>query len=681
MPPLRLIITFLLITWVGFFKVEAKKSDFNATDSLLQDCIKHLDNYDNTKAFELMDEVDRLIPLETNRFTIADYYSVKSSLEGRRLNYEEQFGLLEKFNKQAIEIGDAEYIGNAFLGFASYYEHFSDFKKALPYFLKALDQFKKLNDEVRIAYLYNKLGLIYYADDDFLTAKNYFMASFVLFSRHKNELVVNEYWMQNALSNIGLCYKNLKLYRKSLSYLFMAYEFCKTAKFEKERPMSIIESNIGVVYGELNNFDKAIYYLKLGIKGSTDPKNEELNHGVESTIYLSAIYSKKGDFIEAERLLEEARVIIQNQNLNFPLVVYYEELAKLYYQKKDYKGAFLAKENYLRLNDSLERLDKKTIYGKQFLVHDLETQMMEIQILEKEKNLQTQEKMGFIGLAMASILIIFLVYRNLNKIRVQHQKLGDLNQLINEQKSKLSEANKHLEKLNQNKTYLLQSVAHDLRSPIGNIISLNGLLEAESEPDSEEIVFHKLIQNSCLLSLNIIEDILDQSMIERGKFQLKKTEADIQQLLEDSIKIIELRAHSKGIEIKRQYSQLPELLLDQDRIKRVFINILMNAIKFSPRNSVIEISEYVQSDRCIISIKDHGIGINDQMLSQIFDKNSNASREGTEKEGTIGIGLSITRSIVEGHNGIIRVESIPNSGSTFYIELPILDTNDAVLTF
>jgi signal transduction histidine kinase len=69
------------------------------------------------------------------------------------------------------------------------------------------------------------------------------------------------------------------------------------------------------------------------------------------------------------------------------------------------------------------------------------------------------------------------------------------------------------------------------------------------------------------------------------------------------------------------------------------------------------------------------------MLSQIFDRNSSASREGTEKEGTIGIGLSITRSIVEGHHGSIRVESIPNSGSTFYIELPILDTNDAVLTF
>ncbi|MBP7511088.1 MAG: tetratricopeptide repeat-containing sensor histidine kinase [Bacteroidia bacterium] len=644
-------------------------------DSMLQVCISHLDNHENEAAFSTMQEIDNLIPLERNAFTIADYYSIKSAIEGRKKNFTNQFELLEKFKEQVENLYSPDYLAKSLLGFASYYEQFGDFKQALPFFLKALDQYKTLNNEEQIAYLYNKLGLIYYQDDDYISAKNYFMAAFVLFSKHKNEKVTNAYWMQNTLTNIGLCYKNLKLYRKALTYYFIALEFCKNAPFKKERAICVIHSNIGVLYGDLKEYAKAFYHLKLGIEGCIDPKNEELNHGVESMIYLASLYRKRGMFNEAEKQLERAKELILKEKLNYPMLPYYLGLSHLFYQKKDFKQAYLYKEKYLYLNDSIDNIEKKSLYGKQFLTHELESQKMKNEILERENDYQNLEMRGIIGLVLIAIIFITFTYRNLLKVRIHNKELTLLNEQVLEQKSKLHTINRQLEKLNINKSYLMQSVAHDLRTPIGNVISLNGLLEAEAEEGTEEREFHHLIQNSCLLSLNIIEDILDQTMIENGKFQLRKQDANIIRLLDESVRILEFRAKAKSISIVKNYGQLPELHIDSDRIKRVFINILMNAIKFSPKGAKIEINEYVDSKKCIVSIKDEGIGINEQMLSQIFDKYSEASRPGTENEVTIGIGLSITRSIVEGHGGHIKVESKPNYGSTFYIELPILESN------
>jgi signal transduction histidine kinase len=673
--PIKTIGIFLFISLFSYVQGYSSNKQNSIVDSLLQVCIKHLDNQDNALAYALMGEIDNRIPLERNAFTIADYYSVKSSVESRKQNYENQFALLEKFSIQVENLYSPEYIAKSLLGFASYYEQFGDFKQALPYFLKALDQYKQLNDEVNIAYLYNKLGLIYYADGDFISAKNYFMAAFVLFSKHKNEEVTNAYWMQNSLSNIGLCYKNLRLYRKALSYYFIALEFCKTAPFKKERAISVIQSNIGVLYGDLKDYDKATNYLKKGISGCIDPKNGELNHGVESMIYLASLYRKMGNYKEASLQLEMAKKLIEKEKLNYPLIPYYLGLSELYYEKKDYNLAYQAKEKHLQLSDSIDRVEKKSLYGKQFLTHELEEQKMRNQILEKENNYQNLEMRLIIGLVLAAVVFIILIYRSLYKVRLHNRKLKVLNEQVTEQKSKLHQINTQLERININKSYLMQSVAHDLRTPIGNVISLNGLLEAEAEDGSEEREYHHLIQSSCLLSLNIIEDILDQSMLENGKFQLKKVDANIIKLLDESVRILEFRAKAKSISIIKNYGQLPELYIDAERIKRVFINILMNAIKFSPKGAKIEINEYLDDTRCIVSIKDEGIGINEHMLSQIFDKYTQASRPGTQNEGTIGIGLSITRSIIEDHGGNIKVESKPNYGSTFYIELPILESN------
>lgn len=135
--------------------------------------------------------------------------------------------------------------------------------------------------------------------------------------------------------------------------------------------------------------------------------------------------------------------------------------------------------------------------------------------------------------------------------------------------------------------------------------------------------------------------------------------------------MINFRLDPKNIKIKTKIEQNRIVLIDHERFKRVMLNILTNAIKFSPRNSFIEIEQVRRQDHILISIKDSGIGMDPNILRQIFEKNTSAGRAGLENEKTIGVGLSIAKTIIEGHHGKIWAESEPDKGSTFYIELPI----------
>ena len=111
-------------------------------------------------------------------------------------------------------------------------------------------------------------------------------------------------------------------------------------------------------------------------------------------------------------------------------------------------------------------------------------------------------------------------------------------------------------------------------------------------------------------------------------------------------------------------------MIDVERIKRVFINILMNAIKFSPKRSTIHIRQWVDENYCKISIKDQGIGMSPKLSKIIFDRNTEAAREGTENESPVGIGLSIAKSIIEAHGGTIWAENRTPDGALFGFRLP-----------
>ncbi|OYU96332.1 MAG: hypothetical protein CFE21_08010 [Bacteroidetes bacterium B1(2017)] len=654
-----------------FASILCAYANVNTVDSLINLCNHHLDNHENEWAFRVEVELDKQIGNSEINLQYANYLSVKAALASRRKNYTAQEEFLNQYNEVAKKMNSPKLIGTGLIGNASYYEQFGDIKKALPFFLKALDQFKEIQDETQIAYLYNKLGLIYYEDQDYNRAKTYFMASFVLFKKHEKESNLNAYWIQNCLSNIGLCYEQLKLYPKALAYMKIAMAYCQTAPFGRDRPIGVIKTNLGVIYSYLGNYTLALKNLREGIETCLDPKNLEIGHGIESLIYLSNIYTQINRYKEAQDCLDKAKILIYEEKFFSVFDVYYPQLARLSFATQNYKEAYLAQKAFSFYCDSIDKSMEKSTFSGQILLHDLEKQKMENKLLQHENEYRSLQIQVGIGFVILFFIIIGLVYYNLQKSKARNHQLEYLNSQVNVQKTDLEKLNSTLEKINQNKSFLIQSVAHDLRTPIGNVLSLNNLLEEFITTNEEAVEYNKLIDSSCMLALNIIEDILDQSMIERGKLNLKLEPAEIQTLITDTTSLLQFKSKPKSIQIVYKLDTPLLVKIDSDRIKRVLINILVNAIKFSPRNSVILVSQWQDETTCFISISDNGIGMNQDLLNHIFEKNTTSAREGLEKEQTIGIGLSITKSIVEEHGGKIKVESTPNSGSTFYIELPI----------
>ncbi|MES2733061.1 MAG: HAMP domain-containing sensor histidine kinase [Bacteroidota bacterium] len=233
-----------------------------------------------------------------------------------------------------------------------------------------------------------------------------------------------------------------------------------------------------------------------------------------------------------------------------------------------------------------------------------------------------------------------------------------------------------LKKLYEYQETIMHMVAHDLKSPINNIKSLNGFLkknleqlqhEVASEKKEQNLTFIHLIADTCEKAYTIIKDLL---LI--GEFQSNHNfeKTDLKTFIESALPILEVEAKQKEIEISFHYPEEPIYAhINEDKFTRVLENLLSNAVKFTHTGGQVTIALKNEGRRVILQVSDNGIGIPKNLQSSIFNMFTKASRKGTEGETTTGLGLYIVKQIVEMHKGTISVESQENVGTSFFIEL------------
>jgi signal transduction histidine kinase len=227
--------------------------------------------------------------------------------------------------------------------------------------------------------------------------------------------------------------------------------------------------------------------------------------------------------------------------------------------------------------------------------------------------------------------------------------------------------------LNKLKNNFLGMAAHDLRNPLS---AIKGYLElfltdalGELTADQREVL-EEMNQSSDIM-LGLINDLLDVTAIETGNLQLKRQPTDLIELLHAIQASFRVLANSKSIEIKLDLPKsLPVLQIDQARIKQVLTNLITNAVKYSFSRTIILLSVKVFEKEVWLSVKDQGQGIPIEEMKKLFKDFSRTSVKPTAGEKSIGLGLAITRRIVEAHGGIIWVDSEIAKGSTFTFSLP-----------
>ncbi|OGI17342.1 MAG: hypothetical protein A2287_10945 [Candidatus Melainabacteria bacterium RIFOXYA12_FULL_32_12] len=249
-------------------------------------------------------------------------------------------------------------------------------------------------------------------------------------------------------------------------------------------------------------------------------------------------------------------------------------------------------------------------------------------------------------------------------------ELGYLAQSFNNMASSLQKR-KELEQVRDD---LAATLTHDLRVPLlASVQALEQLLKGSygSVVEKQAFIIKQLISNNKDL-LTMVNTILDSYKYEAGKQTLIKRKTNFNKLMDECISDIEPLAIEKNHEITfiPHYDKI-EIIVDKQEIKRVIINLLSNAITYTPENGKIEIiTESIDKD-LIISVKDNGIGIPESSLKDLFQRYSKGSKT-LKKIGT-GLGLYLSKHIIEAHNGKIWVNSIQDQGSTFYFSIPLLN--------
>ena len=247
------------------------------------------------------------------------------------------------------------------------------------------------------------------------------------------------------------------------------------------------------------------------------------------------------------------------------------------------------------------------------------------------------------------------------------------NELSNLQRE-LAKKNVELERLNAQKNQLLGMAAHDLRNPLGVIMTYAEFLaeEAADVLNEEQREFVANIKESSEFLLKMINDLLDISAIESGKLRLDLAPVSLAALLQRNIALNRVLAEKKQIHIElRLDADLPALPLDGGKIQQVLNNFLSNACKFSHPGTTVEVRLYQAGADAVISVRDQGQGIPAAELERLFKPFHKTSVRSTAGEQSTGLGLAIVRKIVAGHGGRVSVESEVGHGSTLSFTLPL----------
>jgi signal transduction histidine kinase len=237
----------------------------------------------------------------------------------------------------------------------------------------------------------------------------------------------------------------------------------------------------------------------------------------------------------------------------------------------------------------------------------------------------------------------------------------------------LADANAKLRELSDMKEEFLALTTHDLRSPLTVISGVINFFTSgrlgDLTPEQKNMV--SMMERNTQNLIELVNDLLDASKLESGTLRLDLVPVNVRELADDLRESMEPLAREKGIRIEELIPEdLPPIRADRNKLRRVLVNLVSNAIKFTPKGGRVELRAEREDGAVRVCVKDTGVGIPAEDLERLFDKYEQARSRATRSEKGTGLGLYITRQLVELHGGQIGVRSEVGKGSTFSFTIP-----------
>lgn len=573
----------------------------------------------------------------------------------------------EKYSKELIKM----YILKADV-LANQYNYDDAFKYL--YLAKQLNERNKdllqaANSNVQLAYLL-------YKQKKYLDAVTYFKAAvsgLKLVEKNQKENTFLE--QQKNLNNIGLCYEKagqlenaVNAYKVAINYVDASRKRFVNDKAYIDMAKGIILGNLGSTYYKMADYKNAEQSYKQSL--ALNKKDEQ--DALFTQIKLGQLYITKNQLNDAQAILNSLKNFSEVRKSPFlPVELRYRELGYKFYDQAGNKvKAYEYFKSYHELKDSIDlssvNLSNRDI-NKEFvkLAH-----AHEIEVFKKQDEVKSVYLILAITFVLLSVLCIFLILRDVRGSKKHIKKLTVLNAKISGHNELMEKTLEALEQSQDENSHMMQILAHDMRTPIAGVIGLTSLMLEEDDLNDEHREIISMINTSGADTLNFINDLLQ---VQYNKNNLIKEPVEMHTLLKYCITLLDSKAKEKKQQLTIKTFPI-EINISREKIWRVMSNLISNAIKFSPHGSKIHIEMEEKPLSLLIKVKDNGIGIPEDLATKLFNMDADVQRQGTDGEKSFGLGLAISKQIIEAHNGSIWFESLPGFGTTFFVELPITES-------
>jgi len=652
--------------------------------SMLAIISKNLGKYE--QALSLCDSSEYYLDFINDSVAYAGIYNTRGTINYYKSNYRIALKWYAKsyklYHSQGLLAREAVLLNN--LGLA--YSELSNYKTALKYYFDALKLHEKSNNKNGEALTFSNIGIVYFNLGSLDKAMEFYEKSLNI--RLK---IDDDFGIASCYTNIGNILIIKKEFSKALEYNQKALKIFKDKN--DVHNLANTYQQIGYYFLTIDDYQNSIIYYKKALEIGTKINSKNLI--AHSCLNIGVSLMKLGKYNEVYDYLNLSREKFEKiGDLNM-LKYSYQSLSEYYENIKNNKKSLEYYKKYSLLNDSMITIESSKRITESELLFESQKKENEINILTKEKELNKLKfektnqfkRMLIILVIIAVLFAIILLWRFIEKIRsnkLLHEinvSLEDKSIQIKQQNQKIEEQFVKLKELDETKSRFFANISHEFRTPLTLILGpVQDVIKFEKEKLSENTFYNLKIAHKNINHLkSLIDQILDLAKLKSGKLGLKTSKLNIVSFLEKIVSSFN-SAISERMKIDVRFLNNNEniyIYFDRQKLETIFMNLLSNAVKYIPNDGTIlveilnESSADTVENFIRIKVADSGIGISRNDLPNIFNRFYRAGNSSLSNiEGT-GIGLELTKELIELHGGQISVESELGKGTTFFIDLPL----------
>ena len=542
-------------------------------------------------------------------------------------------------------------------------QYFSDgeYEKALHISKRALVEAFRIKDDYLIAHAYNSIGVIY---DEFSESKRAIeFYNKALFHAEKTDNDQLKNWIYG---NLGSTYyysnndalKGIEFYRKALKYALQIKDTTQIA---------YTKFNIASAFFSVNDFKSGIDYIN-DVSDYVNKKGEE-----EAKFTLNSLFGIYNSNIKkpaiAEKYFFKSIAIAEKNKMDSFLLNAYENITEHYLKTNQVALAKSYKAKYDALHKALYSEAERDALEHSAIAIELDENKLQLERIELENDRQQQKLkeskwVSILSIAVCVILMVFLftLYRN-NMFRKKAN-----NELL-EANANLKAAIQKAEEASQLKNQFVSTITHELRTPLYGVVGITNMISDEHKElaNSEHL---NSLKFSAKYLLSLVNDLLQMNKIEEKRIVLEKEPFSLREELNTVINSVKYIATNNNNKIVIEFDDaIPKLIIgDKLRLSQIIMNLTSNALKFTKNGTVKVIASHIKKLGIIhyieFKISDDGVGIADIDQDKIFDTFVQVSRNEEDYQGT-GLGLAIVKKLVELYGSTIHLKSKVNEGTTF----------------